>query len=135
VDGSRNSWLVEWAAQEIHALRIVFQGNRKYDLASEGDLARLGALLNAGMRTRGKPEEWPGTATEFRREVKLEIVRTFLGEKRLTTTAQLTRHEATCLVNRLARKGEWDLNESAYRLLDVLEGAAVLRLLHRLTAY
>jgi hypothetical protein len=97
--------------REIQVLRLTFRGDRTYSIPSRRQLRALNRLFGEILTIQGKPEWFEGSATDYRREVRLEILRLITGETWILTSANLSGHVVSCLISYLKKQGacNWDV--------------------------
>ena len=116
--------------REIQALRLTFRGDCTYTTPSKRQLKALNRLLGEILTIQGKPGWFNGSATDYRREVRLEILRELTGETWILTSANLSGHVVSCLISYLKKQGasNWDVEEIGKRLILLLQERAEKRI-------
>jgi len=104
---------IAWAKLEIAALRALFAQDSIFAAPSDKQIMAINSLMGQGR-------------SDHRREVRLQFFREISGLEELTSSAQLTSHTVSVLIDYLKEDGEnWRLNEQGKRLLGIVEAWAV----------
>jgi hypothetical protein len=103
-----------WAKTEIGALRLLFSQDTRYAAPSQKQIMALNSLMGQGRSDR-------------RRLVRIEMLRQITGQGNLYSSAQLTSHIMSKLIDYLKEDidDNWRLSQKGKDLLSMVEAWAI----------
>jgi hypothetical protein len=113
-----------WADREVRALKLIFQGDTLYYSPTVKQLSGLNSLLGQVIvvEKADKPESYTGTLTNYRRDIRLNMLRLITGIEKLESSSDLTLHTVSAIIDYVKGRAEedWTLNEQGRKLFRII---------------